>query len=280
VIWAGVAVLVALVAAGGYLGAGAVVAAGYRQPAERTLMQAGTENDKIYALLQKPPSGPVSIKSDQDLGQAKSALDEAETSLKQSHTIVDTELPHLRQASQKLRAESGGLLMVTQRGSLNEERRRLDSATAGFSTAGEYLTIAEEQVRFASVLLAAEVAVAGVVRLVEQQNLAGALAQYPQVDSSVGQLLTLSRGQHIAPQLQALTNSIVTFSTDFKQLLQAIQAGDVPAVQTLEVKLDQDGKANASFDQAGFDTYQTQQAKPYRDRYVRAMTEAGFKLVG
>jgi hypothetical protein len=59
------------------------------------------------AVLPPPPplSGPASIKSDQDLAQAKSALDEAGTSLKQSHTIVDTELPHLGQASQKLRAE-------------------------------------------------------------------------------------------------------------------------------------------------------------------------------
>jgi hypothetical protein len=280
VIWAGVAVLVVLVAVGGYLGAGVVVAAGYRQSAERTLAQAGTENDKIYGLLKKPPSGPVAIKSDQDLAQAKSALDEAGASLKQSHTIVGTELPRLGKASQNLRAESGGLLMVTQRGSLDEERGRIDSAIAGFSAAGEYLTIEEEQVRFASVLLDAEVAVAGVLRVVEQQNLAGALAQYPQVDSKVEQLRTLSRGQNIAPQLQALTNSVVTFSTDFKQFLQATQAGDVPAVQTLESKLDQDGKASASFDQAGYDAYQTQLAKPYVDRYERAMTRAGFKLVG
>src|SRR6266536_1938889 len=99
VIWAGLAVLVVLVVAGGYFGAGTVVAAGYRQSAERTLAQAGTENDKIYGLLKKPPSGPASIKSDQDLAQAKSALDEAATSLKQSHTIVDTELSRLGQAS-------------------------------------------------------------------------------------------------------------------------------------------------------------------------------------
>lgn len=285
-IWIGVAALLVLVV-GGYIGAGAVGAAGYRQSAEQALRQAGTENDKIYGLVKKPPSLPASFsgqqtlaQAEQTLAQSKTAVDGYGTTLKRARAIVDTELPRLRQASQKLQADSGSILVAAQRGSLDEERRRLESAIAGFLAAGEYLTIAEEQMHFASVFLDADIALLGVARLVEQQNVAGALAQFPQVDIKVQQALTLSRGEHVAPQLQVLTNSLSTFSTDFKQLLQAIQAGNIEVVQTLAPKLDQDQKASASFDEAGYNAFQAQLAKPYVDRYEKAMKQAGFKLIG
>jgi hypothetical protein len=110
------------------------------------------------------------------------------------------------------------------------------------------------------------------------QNITGAVAAFPAVNAKMQQAVTLSRGKDIPPQLQTLMSSLSTLSADMTQFVQAVQAKDQRAVQTLSTKIDADANTTANFDQQGFDAFETQLFKPYQDRYEKALRQVGFTV--
>jgi hypothetical protein len=112
----------------------------------------------------------------------------------------------------------------------------------------------------------------------QRQDFNGAIAQYPQVDRTVQQAMTLSKTPNTPPQLQAQVNALATASADLEQLVQAAQKKDLKTVNALGPKLDADTSALDRFDQQGVNKYYDQLLKPYQDRYVGSLRQAGFKV--
>src|SRR5262245_10151324 len=102
-----VAVLLVLGLGAGYFGAGAVVAANNRADAEKVVGEAVKDNDRIYNLLKNSPTVPSSFNTLDDFAKAKAATDAYGTKAAQARSIIDTNVPRLRQASATLRAQTG-----------------------------------------------------------------------------------------------------------------------------------------------------------------------------
>jgi uncharacterized protein YhaN len=276
-VWAGGMVLV--VAAGGYLGAGVAVASRDRQAAEVVVQKVRTDsNQTISDRVTKVPSLPTSAGGTQDLAQSKTGVDQLEADFGRAEAAVGSDLSRLRRSSATLEVQAGNILVVPERDSLDQERRRVDDIAAAFSAADGSLKIAIDQMGFISSMLDADIALTGLQQDLDQQNVSGALSAFPTVDAKMQQAVSLSRGKDIPPQLQALMSSLSQVSTDLKQFLQAEQAGNLPAMQALSSKINADGDAISNFDQKGLDAYQAQLYKPYEDSYESALRHAGFTL--
>lgn len=274
-----VAVLVVILASGGYLAAGAVTAGIDRQAAEVVVGAVVSDNNQFAQAMAKvsSPAGFTSVS--QDPAQANAAMDGITSDLRQAHGTVTADLARLRRAGTVLRDQSGGILVVTQRGSLDQERARVDAVTTAFSAQRDALQVASDQIVVFSAMLDAAIALDGVTPILNRQDNQGALAAMPPVDAKMQRAVTLSKGSNVAPQMQALIGSMATFVTDLEQFLHAAQAGDVGALEALATRLQRDGDATANFDQAGFDAYESSLYKPYEDRADAALRRAGFKVV-
>jgi hypothetical protein len=279
-VWIGVAVLLVLAGGSAYVVAGRAAGDADRQAAELVVQQARQDNGLIYGLMKTVPSPPRSINGAQDLPHAKGAVDQVAAALRHGHVVVNSDLPRLRRAGATVQAQSGGILVLSQRGPLDQERGRLDSVVTGFSVAGEYLQVAEDQMRFTSSMLDAEIALVGVVALVQQQNMAGALELFPQVDGKVQAAIALSGGRYIPPQMLAPVNTLATLAADFKQVIQAAQARDLRTIQALQPQIGAEANALGQYDQQGLDSYEASLFGPYQARYRQALRQAGFKLAG
>ena len=279
-VWIGVAMLLVLAGGGAYVVAGKAAGDADRQGAELVVQQARQDNGLIYGLMRTVPSPPRSINGAQDLPHAKGAVDQVAAALRHAHAVVNSDLPRLRRAGATVRAQAGGILVLSQRGPLDQERGRLDSVVTGFSVAGEYLRVAENQMRFTSSMLDAEIALVGVIALVQQQNMAGALELYPQVDGKVQAAIALSGGTYIPPQMLTPVNTLATLAADFKQVIQAAQGRDLRTIQALQPQIAAEASALGQFDQQGLDSYEASLFKPYQERYRRALRQAGFTLAG
>ena len=271
------AVLVAVVAVGGYLAAGFVTAASDRQAAQAVVEQARKDNNRISSLVKTLPTVPDSTSSTQDLAKLKIAVDSGAATFDQGRGLATSDLPRLRQAAATLESQSGGFLVATQRASLDQERARVDAVVTAFSEARDFLQILGDQTRFISSTLDAEIALDG---MIQQRDVARALAAYPQLYSKFQQVQTLSRAPSTPPQLLALMASLATLAADFKQLLLAAQAHNVKAAQTAQAKVTTDANSFGAFDQKGFDAFEANLFKPYQDRYDRALRQAGFSVTG
>jgi hypothetical protein len=249
-----------VLAGGAYVVAGKAAGDADRQAAELVLQQARQDNGLVYGLMKTVPSPPSSINGAQDLPHAKGAVDKVAAALRHAHLVVNSDLPRLRRAGVTVQAQSGGILVLSQRGPLDQERGRVDSVVTGFSVAGEYLQVAENQMRFTSSMLDAEIALVGVIALVQQQNMAGALELYPQMLDPV--------------------NTLSTLAADFKRVIQAAQARDLRTIQALQPQLAAEANALGHYDQQGLDSYEASLFKPYQERYRRALRQAGFTLAG
>jgi hypothetical protein len=278
-VWIGVALLL-LAGAGTYVVAGKAAGDADRQAAELVVEQARQDNNLIYGLMKTVPSPPSSINGAADLPHAKAAIDQKASALHHAHGVVSSDLPRLRRAGATIQAQSGGILVLSQRGPLDQERGRVDSVVTGFSVAGEFLRVAEDQMRFTSSMLDAEIALVGVVGLVQQQNMAGALALYPQVDGKVQQAVALSDGMYIPPQMLTPTNTLLALAADFKQVIQAAQRKDLKTIQALQPQISAEANALGHYDQQGLDSYEASLFKPYQERYRQALKQAGFTLTG
>jgi hypothetical protein len=277
IIGAVAAVLVAVVAVGGYLAAGLVTAASDRQAADAVVGQARKDNNQVAALVKTVPSGPSSINGTQDLAKAKITADSAAAAFDQGVRLVTSDLPRLRQADATLQSQSGSFLVATQRGSLDKERARVDSVVTAFSAAHDYFQLAGDQMRFNSSMLDAEMVLLGAI---QEKDLTRALAAYANVDSKVQHAVTLSKGPNIAPAMQTLMGALATLAADFKQLLQAAHAGNLKATQAAQAKVTSAANAVGIFDQKGFDEFEAKTFKPYQDRYDQALRQAGFSVIG
>jgi hypothetical protein len=277
--WIGIVLLLVL-AGGAYVFAGKAAGDADRQAAELVLQQARQDNGLVYGLMKTVPSPPSSINGAQDLPHAKGAVDKVAASLRHAHLVVNSDLSRLRRAGATVQARSGGILVLSQRGPLDQERGRVDSVVTGFSVAGEYLQVAENQMRFTSSMLDAEIALVGVIALVQQQNMAGALELYPQVDGKVQAAIALSGGRFIPPQMLDPVNTLSTLAADFKRVIQAAQARDLRTIQALQPQLAAEANALGHYDQQGLDAYEASLFKPYQERYRRALRQAGFTLAG
>jgi hypothetical protein len=278
-VWAGGMVLILVVSAGGYLGAGVVVASRDRQAAEVVVQKARTDsNQTISDRVTKVPSLPTSVGGAQDLVQTKTGVDQLEADFGRAEAAVGSDLSRLRRSSATLEVQAGNILVVPERDSLDQERRRVDDIAAAFSAADGSLKIAIDQMGFISSMLDADIALTGLQQDLDQQNVSGALSAFPTVDAKMQQAVSLSRGKDIPPQLQTLMSSLAQVSTDLKQFLQAEQAGNLPAMQALSSKINSDGDAISNFDQKGLDAYQAQLYRPYEDSYESALRRAGFTL--
>jgi hypothetical protein len=278
-VWIG-GVLLLLAGAGAYVVAGKSAGDADRRAAELVVEQARQDNVLIYGLVKTVPSPPSSINGAQDLPHAKGAVDQMASALRHAHGVVNSDLPRLRRAGATVQAQSGGLLVLSQRGPLDQERGRVDSVVTGFSVAGEFLQVAEDQMRFTSSMLDAEIALVGVVALVQQQNMAGALELYPQVEGKVQAAVALSGGRYIPPQMGTPTNTLATLAADFKQVLQAAQVKDLKTIQALQPQIGAEANALGQYDQQSLDSYETSLFKPYQERYRQALKQAGFTLAG
>jgi hypothetical protein len=278
-VWIGVALLL-LAGAGTYAVAGKAAGDADRQAAELVVEQARQDNHLIYGLLKTVPSPPSSINGAADLPHAKGAVDQKAAALRQTRAVVNSDLQRLRQAGATIQTQSGGILVLSQRGALDQERGRVDSVVTGFSVAGEFLKVAEDQMRFTSSMVDAEIALVGVVALVQQQNMAGALALYPQVDGKVQAAVALSGGMYIPPQMLTPTNTLVTLAADFKRVIQAAQKKDVKTIQALQPAIAAEANALGHYDQQGLDSYEAHLFQPFQARYRQALKQAGFTLTG
>jgi hypothetical protein len=276
IIWVVAAVLVALLAVGGYLAAGFVVAASDRQTAEALVEHARNDNNQISSLVKKLPSPPSSASSAQDLSQSKTAVAGIAATFDRERGVVNSDLPRLHRASATLQSQSGSLLVVPERGSLDKERSRVDAVVTAFLAARAVLQIGGDQMRALSSIFDAESVLLGTI---QQQDVARALAAYPQVESKVQQAVTLSKALNVPPQIQALATSMGTLAADFKQFLQAQQSKNFNALQRSAAKVQADADGFA-FDDKGFNAYETNLFKPYQDRYNQALRQAGFTVTG
>ena len=278
-VWIGLALLL-LAGAATYLVAGKAAGDADRQAAELVVEQARQDNNLIYGLIKTVPSPPSSINGAADLPHAKAAIDQKASALHHAHAVVNSNLPRLRRAGVTIQAQSGGILVTSQRGPLDQERGRVDSVVTGVSVAGEFLRVAGDQMRFTSSMLDAEIALVGVVALVQQQNMAGALALYPQVDGKVQAAVALSGGMYIPPQMLTPTNTLMTLAADFKQVIQAAQRKDLKTIQSLQPAIGAEANALGHYDQQGLDSYEVHLFQPFQERYRQALKQAGFTLTG
>ena len=274
-VWVGAAVLIMMLAVGGYLAAGIAMSATDRQAAEVVLEKALTDNNQIARTM---PTGQTSVSGSRAPAQAKATMDGLASAYKQAQATVASDLPRLRQASAALRDQSHSLLVVPQRGSLDDERARVDAVVIAYSAAGDLFQVASDQMGAYSSIFDAVVALGSLVPTINSQDVHGALAAFPDLKAKVQQAVTMSKGRNVAPQMQTLIDSLATFVADLEQLLQADQAGDFSAVEALGTRVQADSDAIGRFDQTGFDTYESTLFKPYEDRYVAALTRAGFKV--
>jgi len=273
-----VAVLVVVLAAGGYLAAGLVVAAADRQAAEVVLSEVIADNNRIAHTMVtlSSPGTPTAVT--QDAGPAKTAVDGFATDFRQVQGTVASDLARLRQTSAALRDQSGSPLVITQRGSLDQERSRADAVITAFSAAMGALQVGLDQMNDESAMLDAASALEAVMPMINRQDFHGALAALPAVDAKMQRAVTLSKGENVAPQMQAMTGAMATFVAVLEQFLRAAQSGDISATQATGTKLQGDADAVGRFDQAGFDAYESGLFKPYEDRYVTALQRVGFKV--
>jgi hypothetical protein len=274
-----VAVLVVILASGSYLAASVVTAGIDRQAAEVVVGTVISDNNQFAQTMTKvsSPAGPTSVS--QDPAQARTAMDGITSDLWKAQGTVNADLARLRRAGTVLRDQSGGILVVTQRGSIDHERARVDAVVTAFSAQGDALQVASDQIVVFSAMLDATIALDAVTPILNRQDNQGALAAMPLVDAKMQRAVTLSKGSNVAPQLQALIGSMATFVTDLEQFLHADQAGDVAAAEALATRLQRDGDATANFDQTGFDAYESSLYKPYEDRADAALRRAGFEVV-
>jgi hypothetical protein len=277
-VWGGVIVLVVVVAVGGYLAAGLAAAAGDRRAAEAVVEKARVDNNQISGRVTQAQSLPSPLGGAQNLAQVKAGVDVLESQIKRADQTVVSDLPSLRQSSAALLDQEGSVLVLLQRGALNQERSRVDAVVTAFSAADACLKVASDQMTFVSSMLDAEMAMLSATQHLNDQDITGAVAAFPAVNAKMQQAVTLSRGKDIPPQLQTLMSSLSTLSADMTQFVQAVQAKDQRAVQTLSTKIDADANATANFDQQGFDAFETQLFKPYQDRYEKALRQVGFTV--
>jgi hypothetical protein len=273
----GTAVAVILVA-GGFFAIGVGAAAGDRLVADTAMEQARRDNNQVSDSLSRLPDLTLTASKIPDPAQAKTTIDGYLTKVKQSRAVVDADVPKLRGASDRLRGESGNFLVTTQRASLDQERGRVDALVTAFTAAGQYLQITEGQLTLDSAIVDVGGAFMALSGYVQRQDFNGAIAQYPQMDHAVQQAVTLSKGPNTPPQLQAQITALGTASTDLKQLVQAAQKKDLKTINALGPKLDADTSALDKFDQQGVNKYYDQLLKPYQDRYVSSLKQAGFKV--
>jgi hypothetical protein len=269
------ALLVVVLAAGGYLAAGFVTAASDRQAAQAVIEQARTDNNRISGLMKTVPTGPTSASSSPDLAKSKIAVDGIAANFDHDRGLVTADLPRLRQAAATLQSQSEGLLVAPERGSLDQERGRVGAVVTAFSAARDGFQIAGDQMRLVSSMLDAEIALDSVL---QEQDPARALAAYPQAEGKLQQAVALSKAPNTPPQAGTLMAALATLAADFKQLLQAAQAHNLSAAQNAQAKVTTDTDALANFDQKGFDTFETNLFKPYQDRYDQALRQAGFTV--
>jgi hypothetical protein len=278
VVAAAVAVVLVLGAVGGYFVAGAAVAAGDRLVADQALERARQDNNQVSGSLAKLPDVGMTARNIADVAQAKSNIDGYVTKLKQSRALLNADVPKLLGASDKLRKESGNPLVARQRASLDQERGRLDLVITAFSAAEQYLRMAEEQLTLDSAVVDAAGVFDAMTVYVERQDFAGALAQYPEMERRLQQTVALSKTPNTPPQLQTQLNGLVTTTADFKKLLEALPAMDFATIDALQPKVDQDVSALDKYDQQAVNDFYDQLFKPYHDRYVTSLKQAGFQV--
>ena len=274
-VWVGAAALIVILAVGGYLAAGIALGAADRQAADVVLEKAITDNNQIARAM---PTGQTSVDGSRAPAQAKATMDGLASAYKQARATVASDLPRLRQASATLRDQSHSLLVVPQRRSLDDERARVDAVVVAYLAAGDLFQVASDQMGAYSSIFDAVMALGSLVPTINSQDVHGALAAFPDLKAKVKQAATLSKGRNVAPQMRTLIDTLATFVTDLELLLQSDQAGDVSAVEALSTRVQADSDAIGRFDQTGFDTYESTLFKPYEDRYVAALTRAGFKV--
>jgi hypothetical protein len=272
-----VVVILLVVVIGGFVAVGAAIATGDRLEADAAISQAGKDANQISDPLSKVPDVPFS-NSAQDLANYKTTLDGYVTKFKQADGLVNSDLPKLRSVSDKLRGEAGNPIVAVQRGSLDQERSRVDSVVAAFSAAGQYLKISEDQVTFFAAFVDATGSLAALRPYEDRRDYAGALAQFSGIDSKVQQAVALSKGTSTPPQFQSPTNGVATMAADRKKYLQALQARDTKTANAMQTKLDADATALTNFDQQGFTKYEDQLFKPLQDRWANSLRQAGFQI--
>ncbi|TMC08447.1 MAG: hypothetical protein E6J41_13375, partial [Chloroflexi bacterium] len=136
---------------------------------------------------------------------------------------MNADLARLRRAGAVLREQSGSILVVTQRGSYDSVRARVDAVATAFAAQRDALQVASDQVAVFSAMLDAAIALDAVTPILNRQDNQGALAAMPPVDAKMLRAVTLSKGSNVAPQMQALIGSMATFVTDLEQFLHANQ---------------------------------------------------------
>jgi hypothetical protein len=273
----GAVAVVTLIAVGGYLATGTVIASADRRDGDKVLEQARQDNNTLYGLL-KPPSFNTSFSTTQDYTQDKNTANDQAARFKHAYQVFDGDLNSLRPASNKLRNDAGSFLLLPQRSSLNQEQSRVDGVVAAFTAADQFFRIGEDQMRFTAALFNSEGALIEVVGYLDRKDAAGALARYSQVEDKAKQVVDLSKDPNIPPQLQSLATAWQTFVVDYRGAVQAISANDYQAGLNALSKIEADQRNIENFDQAGFTAYEDKLFKTYVDRYNAGLKQAGINV--
>ncbi|HZV51152.1 MAG TPA: hypothetical protein VFD49_15480 [Candidatus Dormibacteraeota bacterium] len=267
-----------VLAAGGYLGAGLLVARGTMKGTEqvvatiaRDLDGTSTQMDRLNSAFQLP----ANLQNAQDAARARQTIDTSRSGLEHTQTTVEIDLRRLEGADAELRSQVGSPLLAPYRSMLDDEHHRVGRLVDALGAMRDLIRLGDQQLRVVSALVGVLGGLLQVTARLDQNDIPGALAGDSQLETEAQQLAQLSRTTPLPSVLQDQISTLGTFVTDLKQFLRAAQAHDLSAVNELASKLDQDEKTMDGYDPNLANRQEAQLLGPYNDRIQRSLKALG-----
>jgi hypothetical protein len=231
------------------------------------------------AALQKLPTLDISS-SNPDYAKAKQTVDQYAAQLSTDRTGVQADEVKLQADRDRLANQSSGLLALPFRPGLDRERARTEALLSALQAEDAAMGIEVDQMHAVSATLDAEDTLNDlVVNHLGNQDIPGALALFPTLNTKLQTAEQATSGQNIPPQTHQVVTNMQSLSTDLNGFVQADQRGDLDTMLNLEPKIENDANALQNFDSAGLDTYEQNLLQPYENQFNAGVRAAGFSPV-
>lgn len=267
-------VLVALAAAG-YLVHAEVAGGQILKQASTVIESARTHNNQIADALKSPSFG-APLNDSSDAKAAAGSVATMDSALGGADTTLAAQLASLRKEDRILKEAQDGPWLLPSRSELASQQRRVDALITAFTSAQAELGVVRRQITGIQAFLSAAEQLQTIEPYVQQQDAAGALKLYAELEARLRTAATES--PNMPPQLKTAVGLMTTIATDLKQFLQAEEAGDYTRAEAVVGKLQTDADAMKTYDGSGIDAYETGLLSPYKNAYEKALTQAGFTV--
>jgi len=190
---------------------------------------------------------------------------------------LGTDLQKLRAEDTRIRSHQAGPAGLVGKGIYATDLKKVDGLIDGLDGARSAFGILKKQMDFYDKYLQVEKQFKAVIDQAGGGDVGGAVGAIPALKTQGQAIVTASSDSSVPPQFKQQAAGLLTFAGDFEAVLAAAQAHDSNAYTTADNKLQ--GDANLlDFDSAAFDKWETDLLAPYRSRYDRGLTTAGFKV--